>query len=236
MKRNSDDNETKGKIVYRFETPVYPANILYVNLVANYSCTNNCLFCSRPRNKKEVGKPNIYEKKAGSFLFLPAAPSIDEIMDSIDAEIKKDDVELAIIGLGEPLIYLPTAVEVIKKVKEKYHIRARVDTNGLVKCMYSDPAKILEETGLDEIRISLNAINEEEYVKLCKPKFKDAFSNLITFVRECVNSSIDTYVSFVVGFSADGITQRTNEEYKAFALSLRVNPQNIIFRTYVSLD
>lgn len=223
----------KGKIAYRFETPIYPANILYVNLVANYNCVNDCLFCTRPRNENEIGKLNIYEKKAGSFLFLPTKPSIDKIMDSINAEIKEDDVELAIIGLGEPLVYLPTVAEVIRKVKEKYNIRTRVDTNGLVKCMYDDPAEQLADVGLDEVRISLNAINEEEYVKLCKPKFRDAFSNLTSFIRECVNSSIDTHVSFVVGFNADGITQRTNEEYKSFALSLGVNPQNVIFRNYV---
>ena len=66
----------KGKIAYRFETPVYPSNILYVNLVDNYRCVNNCLFCSRPKKERDIGKPNIYERKAGSFLFLPKTPSI----------------------------------------------------------------------------------------------------------------------------------------------------------------
>jgi len=221
----------KGKIAYRFKTPAYPGSILYVNLIARYACVNDCLFCSRPRNETEAGKPNIYEKKAESFLFLPRAPSIDEIMDSIHAEIKEDDSELAIIGLGEPLIYLPTVAGVVKRVKSEYGVKARVDTNGLAKCMYNDPVEKLEEAGLDEIRISLNAINEQEYNQLCRSKFQDAFPSLVSFVRECVASSIDTYVSFVVGFESQGLRERT--EYVNFALSLGVRPEKIIFRDYV---
>ncbi|MBU2561812.1 MAG: radical SAM protein [Nanoarchaeota archaeon] len=223
----------KGKIVYRFETPVYPANILYVNLIASYSCVNDCLFCSRPRDEKQIGKPNIYERKAGSFLFLPQNPSIDKVMGSIESEIRQDDSELAIIGLGEPLIYLPKVVEVIRRVKERYGIRTRVDTNGLVKCMYDDPADRLREAGLDEIRISLNAINEPEYEMLCQPKLTNAFPNLIGFVRECVDSGIDTYVSFVVGFERERIRKRTKEEYARFAESLGIRPDHIILRVYV---
>ncbi len=222
-----------GKIAYRFETPAYPGNVLYVNLVANYSCINDCLFCSRPRDKEEFGKPNIYEKKAESSLFLPKSPSIDEIMDSINSEIREDDQELAIIGLGEPLIYLPKVVDVIKRVREKYGVRTRVDTNGLVKSMYENPTEQLVEAGLDEIRISFNAVTEEEYNQLCRPKVKNAFPNLVDFVRECASSEIDTSVSFVVGFHQEGMRRRTNQEYVDFALSLGVKEENIILRKYV---
>lgn len=226
-------NKMKGKIAYRFETPVYPGNILYVNLVGNYRCVNDCLFCSRPRNKEEIGKPNIYEKKAGSFLFLPKAPSIDEIMDSIHAEIKEDDAELAIIGLGEPLIYLPKVVEVIRQVKNKYNIKTRIDTNGLVKCMYQNPVGQLEQAGLDEIRISLNAINEPEYNQLCQPQFKEAFCQLVSFVKECLNSSIETKVSFVTDFKSQEVSTRNLEEYIAFAAFLGIDKKNVILRKYV---
>lgn len=222
-----------GKIVYRFETPIYPANILYVNLIDNYRCMNDCLFCSRPRNQEEIGKPNIYEKKAGSFLFLPQVPSIDEIMASIDTEIRKDDAELAIIGLGEPLIYLPKVVEVIRQVKSRYDIKTRVDTNGLVKCMYGGPVKKLEQAGLDEIRISLNAVNEQEYNQLCRPRFKDAFCQLVSFVKECLNSSIETKVSFVTDFKSHEISTRNLEEYIAFAAFLGIDKKNVILRKYV---
>lgn len=222
-------NIKKGKIAYRFETPEYPGNILYVNLIAKYSCINDCLFCSRPRTKEDIGKANIYEKKADSFLYLPNSPSIDEIMESIDKEIKKDDEELAIIGLGEPLIYFPKVIEVIKKVKENYKIKTRIDTNGLIKCMFDNPTQKLEKAGLDEIRISLNETNKEDYNKLCRPRFKNAYKKLIEFVKECNNSTIDTYVSFVIDF----IKSKSREEYTNYALSLGRKKENIILRKYV---
>lgn len=225
----------EGKIVYRFKTPHYPGKILYVNLISNYSCNNDCLFCGRPRTNEDIGKPNIYEKKAGSFLHLSKTPSVEEIIKAIDSEIKEDDEEIAIIGLGEPLIYLPKILEIIRKVKTKYDIKVRIDTNGLVKCMFDNPAKQLEKAGLDEIRISLNAINKKEYNQLCNPKFKNAFIKLIEFIQECNKSKIDTYVSFIIGFKSEKIRKRTKKEYEEFALSLGIKPKNVIFREYIPL-
>jgi len=226
----------KGKVVYRFETPRYPGGILYVNIIDKYECVNNCHFCGRPRTPAEFGKQNIYEKKAGCSLYLERSPLPDRVMREIDREIRPDDKELAFVGLGEPLIRLPTVVEVTRRTKEKYPLRTRVDTNGLAKFMYKNPAKRLETAGLDEIRISLNAINEREYEKLCRPKFKHAFPKLIEFVRECASSRIDTHVSFVVGFEDGEVKTRTPEEYAAFAESLGIRPEKTIFRDYVPVD
>ncbi len=225
--------ERKGEIAYRFESSVSPGKILYVNLIANYSCINDCLFCARPRGKEEIGKPNIYERGAGASLFLAKSPSVDQIMDSIKAGVRNDDSELAFVGLGEPLIYLPKVIKVIKQAKERYNLRTRIDTNGLAGCMFDNPVGKLEEARLDEIRISLNAINKQEYNKLCRPSFDNAYPSLVNFVKECVNSAIDTRVSFVLGFEHEGIRERTKEEYLEYAQSLGVKPKDIIFRYYM---
>ena len=135
----------KGKIVYRFTSPVYPANILYVNLIEKYSCTNNCLFCSQPRTKEEFNKNNIYEKKAGSNLYLDKSPSVEKVLQEIDKNIRLDDQEIAFIGLGEPLIYLTKIIEIIKKIKAKHpKIKTRIDTNGTIKSIYKDATKQLK--------------------------------------------------------------------------------------------
>ncbi|MBU0666614.1 MAG: radical SAM protein, partial [Nanoarchaeota archaeon] len=147
--------------------------------------------------------------------------------------IQKKDTEIAFIGLGEPLMYLPKVIKIIKKIKEKYDIKTRVDTNGLVKCMYKDPVKKLVDAGLDEIRISLNAITKKEYDILCRPRFENAFENLISFVKECANSKIYTYVSFVTGFEHEKVKKRTEEEYSKFAESLGIKKENMILRKYV---
>ncbi|MBU0666981.1 MAG: hypothetical protein KKC26_06460, partial [Nanoarchaeota archaeon] len=78
----------QGEITYRFETPVYSGNILYVNLIARYSCVNNCLFCSKPET---YGKENIYEQKAGANLFLSKSPSVETVIALIDKKIQKKD-------------------------------------------------------------------------------------------------------------------------------------------------
>lgn len=223
----------KGKIAYRFETPAYPGNTLYVNIVPKYTCNNDCRFCTRPRTKKDIGKPNIYEKKSQSFLYLPREPSVQEIMKSIEREIKNSDNEIAIIGLGEPLIYLDKVIELIEQIKKKYKVRVRIDTNGLVKCIFDNPTQRLEKAGLDEIRISVNAINEQDYNALCRPKYSNAFSKLLEFVRECNNSRIETYISFVVGYKDDKIKSRTEKEYIDFGVCLGIKSDNIILRKYV---
>jgi len=222
-----------GKVVYRFKTPVYPGNILYVNLIGKYGCFNDCRFCGRPRSKKEFGKPNIYEKKAGAVLYLPRSPSAKRVLESINREIKDNDREIAIIGLGEPLMYLDKVARIIRKIKARHWIKVRVDTNGLARCVNKNAAKILADAGLDEIRISLNAIIAQEYKVLCRPKFRKAFENLVSFIRECNSLGIKTMVSFIIGFHAEGLPKRTKAEFRKFTASLGIKPANIIFRDYV---
>lgn len=216
-----------AKIAYRFETPIYPGNILYLNLVSGYACTNRCLFCSKPDRK---GVANIYEKKAGTSLYLERVPTLKEVMIAVDEKYKERDEELAIIGLGEPLINLPLILDVIKAVKAKYDLKVRIDTNGTAGCIYEDPAKKLAEAGLDMVRISLNAVNAEDYAELCRSRFENAFVKVVSFVRDCIAEGIDTQVSFVIGFEKS----KTSTEYKAFAKSLGVKKlENVILRPFI---
>jgi TatD family-associated radical SAM protein len=212
-------------LTYRFTTPVYPAEILYINCIPQYSCTNDCLFCSRPRH---APTENIYEKKAGTSLHLAQQPTVDEIIRAIEINIRPTDKEIAFVGLGEPLQYLPTVVEVLKYIKKRHNVKTRVDTNGTATCTYPDAAAQLASY-LDEIRISVNATNAEDYRKLCRPRHPNAFEHVVSFVQQCRTAGIDTYASFVVGFELS----KTEEEYKKFAESLGVNEKHILLRKYV---
>jgi len=227
-------SNASGKITYRFQTPAHPGRILYVNLVSNYACINDCLFCSRPRGREDIGNPNIYEPKAGTSLYLPTLPPLEEIMDHIRSGIRPTDSEVAIVGLGEPLIHLPTIIDTIRGVKAEYEVRTRVDTNGLAKCMHHQPAERLRQAGLDEIRISLNATNEQEYATLCRPRFKNAFQNLIGFIGDCLETGLDTHVSFVVGFDYPGITRMTDTDLIEYAKRIGVKEDKIILRHYIA--
>lgn len=243
----------EGSIVYRFKTPSHPGKILYVNMIGRYGCWNDCLFCGRPRldpteDSEDSGgwRPNIYEEKAGTSLYLPKAPSAVTVLDAIKSGIKPDDEEIAIIGLGEPLMELPKVCQVIRGIKGTYgvdKIGTRVDTDGLVKCVYPEPVKRLEDSGLDEIRISINAVNGDDYLHLCRPKFGTVhvFDQLVEFVRDCVSSSMLTKASFVLGFEGEDpawnvggrIATRPQKEYEEFAGTLGIPPEDIIWRDYI---
>ncbi|MBN2330975.1 MAG: radical SAM protein [Candidatus Aenigmarchaeota archaeon] len=243
----------EGSIVYRFKTPAEDANTLYVNMIGRYGCWNDCLFCGRPRLDPAEGsdgsggwRPNVYEEKAGTSLYLRKSPSVVTVLDAIDNEIKQEDREIAIVGLGEPLMELPKVCGVIGSIKGKYGVHkigVRVDTDGLVKCVYPEPAKRLEDAGLDEVRISVNAVNGEDYVRLCRPTLGSTpwvFGKLVDFVRDCVSSSMITKASFVIGFECDDpsgrggmIATRPQQEYEDFAGTLGIPPEDIIWRQYV---
>lgn len=230
----------KPKITYRFETPSYPGNIIYVNIIANYSCPNDCLFCGRPRKKSEFKTDNIYEKKAGTNLYLPKSPTINQVMQEIDQEIKPDDQEIAFVGLGEPVLYFQKITEVLTQLNQKYNkpkkrIKTRIDTCGIIIHKHPHAATHLETASLDEIRISLNATNEQDYNQLCQPKVPNAFSHLIKFITECNKTSIDTRVSFVTNFQNQTIKTKSKKEYIEFAQSLGIKKENIILRNYIPI-
>jgi len=223
----------EGSLVYRFETPAHPGNILYVNPVHRYQCTNECMHCGRPSLETEGWRPNIYEQKAGTSLFLDRIPSAEEVRRAISCKIKPDDSEVAIIGLGEPLIRLPLALDVIRFAKDGYHVSTRVDTNGQAGIMYKSPAVKLAQAGLDEARVSVNAINEPEYVALCRPQFKGAFGKVIEFVHGCIDAGIRTKASFVTGFDDGTVKTRSGDDYLEFAASLGIRPDDVILRPYI---
>jgi wyosine [tRNA(Phe)-imidazoG37] synthetase (radical SAM superfamily) len=45
----------------------------------------------------------------------------------------------------------------------------------------------LKETGVDRISVSLNAHNKETYNYVCKPRFQNAYENVIKFIEKAKN-------------------------------------------------
>lgn len=260
-------NRKNGSVVYSFATPHdRKARTLFINMIPKYECTNNCRFCSRKDAIK--GKKNIYEKKAGTSLFLAKAPENEEIVHKIVAVRKKPfpglggTREIAFVGLGEPLMQFDRVSYAIEALREHgFKGKIRVDTNGNIyasdlrifaRCCEGIPinhAKELKEAGLTDIRISVNATNKADYNALCRPVFRkaligcggqvvrhgseSAFENILAFVKECIGENIRTCVSFVVGFDDGEVRTKSAEEYREFAKTLGVKPENVIIRKYV---
>ena len=141
-------------------------------------------------------------------------------------------------------MYFDEMVGTITKIRESFPIesysyRIRANTNGLIYHIqgYKNQARTLREAGIDEIRISLNAINSEDYRMLCNPKRGgggDPFSKVMHFIIDCKAASIDTKVSFVTGYSSKGITTRSTEEYITFAQNIGFVKDDIIVRQYTT--
>jgi len=240
MGLNGADARLKpGALTYSFATPHRRmGETLYVNAVTRYGCVNSCRFCSRTDAIR--GMPNIYEKKAGANLYLPSAPLPEDIVREVGEKRKQYQVQqIAFVGLGEPLLDFGLVRDSIGGIRSSgYTGRMALDTNGLVNCWhephnYNSPARELKNAGLDEIRISVNAIGPSEYVELCRPGYDNAFGMLLMFVNDCISNGIDTFASFVVGFNDGVVKTRTKEEYADFARFLGINPENVIIREYV---
>ncbi|MCF7791099.1 MAG: radical SAM protein [Victivallales bacterium] len=217
----------KQKIVYRYDAR---KDTVYLNIIGRFACLNSCIFCGKPSEKDtDYSYP---EDVYGEGLYLPESPKIEVVYRQLEYEIEPTDKLLAFVGLGEPLLYFPKVLKIIRKVKQKYNLRTKVDTCGLIEPFFSNAAERLAESGLDEIYISLNAVNAEEYNELCRPKIENAFAHLIDFLQRVNKTSIETYVSFILDFQQDGISTRPKKEYLKFAKSLGLKEEQVKWRVY----
>lgn len=158
-----------GQISERAEIAYRIRDSLYLNITNR--CTNACTFC--------VKFQTDYVK--GHNLRLDHEPSADEVRAAIGDP--SGYREIVFCGYGEPLSRLDIVKAVASWVKQ-HHGRVRINTNGQANLIHK--RKILPELqGLvDSISISLDAQDEETYVKICKPVFPGAFQEILRFIRE----------------------------------------------------
>jgi len=159
---------------------------LYLNITNQ--CTNNCYFCFR----------NYKDGINGFNLKLNNEPATDRIIAEIkDLINKRKWKEIVFCGFGEPLVRLDTVLEVTWQVKKHNPIAIRIDTNGQAQLINKDTDVIneLKEAGVDKVSVSLNAQNKQTYNYVCKPKFENAFPEVLNFIKEAkqkLNTEITT--------------------------------------------
>jgi len=169
MKRAMSIASKKPSIVY------WLGDTLYLNITNR--CSNNCYFCFR-RYKNGI---NGFNLKFGK------EPTLRQIIDELQNFIsKKAWKEVVFCGFGEPLERLDHVLEVTKWIKRHFPITVRVDTNGQAYLLNKDRNVIeeLKEAGVDRICVSLNAHNKETYNHICKPRFENAYENVIKFIEK----------------------------------------------------
>lgn len=148
----------------------------YINPTSR--CTNNCLFCVR----------QFSEGVFGFNLKLPSDPTHEELIKAIELTFNDNFDDIAIVGFGEPLLNIDGVLAVIRKMKTITNHPIRMNTNGQGLLLYPHRNIPLElaEAGLDRVQISLNAHNEDIYLRLCQPKFgRIAYHSILDFAEQC---------------------------------------------------
>lgn len=209
-------------------------NILYLNIIEKHACQNSCVFCERPTDGKKLQKLSIYED--GFSLYREDIPSVEDVITAVKENIRKSDQLISFVGLGEPLIYLPKMLHMIKRIKQITDIKINVNTNGLIESIYPNAAAQLDEVHLDRISISLNATNAEDYQKVSRSELDNPFPLLLSFIKNCLASkNIETYVSFIINFPYLGVIAKNEREYLEFAKSIGLPKERVRFRTYAKI-
>jgi len=172
----------EGEIAYRIRES------LYLNVTNR--CTNRCTFCIKFHS----------DFVKGYNLRLSHEPSEEELKKAIgDPSHYK---EIVFCGYGEPTLRLDLIKNVAAWIKEKGG-NVRLNTNGQGNLIHG--RNILPELGgiVDNISISLDAQDEETYNRICKPAHKNAFPEILKFIREAAQYIPEVNVTVVTAEGVD---------------------------------
>ena len=161
---------------------------LYLNLTNQCPCA--CTFCIRNNGDGAYGSDPLW---------LEHEPTMEEIK----ADLSKRDIsaynEVIFCGFGEPTCRLDALLETAKWLKSNCEtVKFRLNTNGLGDLVNNRP--IAEELCeiIDTISISLNAGTKDEYMKVTRPKYENAWEAMHKFTADCVKTGKSHVVMSVV--------------------------------------
>lgn len=185
---------------------------LYLNLTNQCPCA--CTFCIRNNGDGAYGSDPLW---------LEHEPTMEEIK----ADLSKRDIsaynEVIFCGFGEPTCRLEALLETAKWLKSNCEtVKFRLNTNGLGDLVNNRP--IAEELCeiIDTISISLNAGTKEEYMKVTRPKFENAWEAMHKFTADCVNTGKSQVVMSVVDVISPEQIEASREVAESLGAVLRV--------------
>lgn len=161
---------------------------LYMNITNKCPCS--CTFCIRNHGDGAYGSDPLW---------LEHEPSMDEIKEDLSTRTLSDYEEIIFCGFGEPTSRLDVLIETARFMKSDEKCPPlRLNTNGLSDLISErSTADELCEV-FDTISISLNAGTKDEYMKVTRPRFEDAFEAMQKFTADCVkNGGADIVMSVV---------------------------------------
>ena len=187
-------------------------NNLYLNLTNQCPCA--CTFCIRNNSDGAYGSDPLW---------LEHEPSMKEIK----ADISKRDIsaysEIIFCGFGEPTCRLDALLETAKWLKSTCaNVKLRLNTNGLGDLVNSRPiADELCEV-IDTISVSLNAGTKDEYMKVTRPKYENAWEAMQKFTADCVKTGKSQVVMSVVDVIPAEQIEASRQVAESLGATLRV--------------
>lgn len=170
---------------------------LYLNLTNR--CPNSCEFCVRGIHDSVGDAPSLW---------LDDEPTLEEAMASIDARDLSLYREVVFCGFGEPFCRYDDIVALCRYLKNKRDISIRINTNGQGNLIAGKDTLPALRGLVDQLSISLNAPNAEEYDAICHSEYGPAaFDALLDFAREGVRLGFDVIMTVVSTMPGDQIEQ-----------------------------
>ncbi len=144
---------------------------LYLNITS--ACTLRCAFCPKFNKSWEVrGHDLRLRDKAG--------PPVEAIVAAVGDPAPYG--EIVFCGLGEPTRRWPVVLEVARRLKAR-GARIRLNTDGLASLVEGRDVTPEMAGLIDALSISMNAHEEELYIRHCRPRLEGAFDAMLDFAR-----------------------------------------------------
>ncbi|MBR2284233.1 MAG: TIGR04100 family radical SAM protein [Ruminococcus sp.] len=161
---------------------------LYLNLTNKCPCV--CTFCIRSSSDGAYGSEPLW---------LEHEPSMDEIRADLDKRDIKKYREIVFCGFGEPTERLDAVIETAEYLRSKEGCpMLRINTNGLGELVNGRSISGELCRVLDTISVSLNAGTRDEYMRVTRPKFPDAWEAMKSFTADCVKTGEAKVIMSVV--------------------------------------
>lgn len=187
-------------------------NSLYLNLTN--ACTDRCVFCSLSIEEFWKGEGTSPFVK-GHHLRMARDPSVQEILEAAGNPSGYDEVVFC--GYGEPVIRLPVLLEVGSRLKAQGARRIRLNTNGHANLIHKRPVARELAGVVDEVSVSLNTPNAQQYLEICRPVFGlKTYDAIKTFIRECRDAGMKVQATVVAlpGVDVEACRRVAEEELK----------------------
>ncbi len=187
-------------------------NNLYINLTNKCPCA--CTFCIRNNADGAYGSDPLW---------LEHEPTMKEIKADLDSRDIASYDEIVFCGYGEPTERLEDLIATAEYLRSKKGCpKLRINTNGLGDLVNGRSVADDLCSVLDTVSVSLNAGTKDEYMKVTRPKFKEAWEAMQKFTADCVKTGKARVIMSVVDVIPEEQIEASRKVCEKLGATLRV--------------